>query len=65
LGVLKKSARALILTVITYASVLVLIREGVDGLNAASIVASLLLFILSTSVLLRESKVLTLGQDDR
>jgi hypothetical protein len=65
LGVLKKSARALILTVITYASVLVLIREGVDGLNAASIVASLLLFVLSTSVLLRESKVLTLGQNDR
>jgi hypothetical protein len=65
LGVLKKSARALILTVITYTSVLVLIREGVDGLNAASIVASLLLFVLSTSVLLRESKVLTLGQNDR
>ena len=65
LGVLKKSARALILTVITYATVLVLIREGVDGLNAASIVASLLLFILSTSVLLRESKVLTLSKDDR
>jgi hypothetical protein len=65
LGVLKKSTRALILTVITYVSVLVLVRKGVDGLNAASIIASLLLFILSSSVLLRESKVLILGQDNR
>jgi len=60
LGVLKKAIPGLILTVITYLSVLGLIRSGVDGLNAASIVASLLLFSLSTYVLLRESKVLAI-----
>ncbi len=60
LGVLKKAIPGLILTVITYLSVLWIIRSGVDGLNAASIVASLLLFSLSTYVLLRESKVLAI-----
>ena len=64
LGVLKKSTPALIATVVTYVAVLMVMRNGVDGLNGASIIASLLLFFLSTSVLLRESKVLVLGQND-
>ena len=64
LGVLKKSTPALIATVVTYVAVLMVMRNGVDGLNGASIIASLLLFLLSTSVLLRESKVLVLGQND-